>query len=316
MINNALKSKNIAKNIFVSVLRLLFLAGFAYILVYPLLYMISTGLKSVSDYADPTVVWVPKYATWSSFSKALKVTDYFVSFKNTVIYEVFAAIISVFACSVFAYGLARFKMKFKGIMMFLLVLTILIPDIMIIIPRMMTFKQLDIFGILGLFNKITGIDLRPDIVDTPLAFYLPSMFGVGLKGGLLIFIYMQFYKGLPVELEEAAWVDGAGPIQTFLRIILPSSKVVMLTVFIFSIIWHWNDFFLSVMYTYENRTLAVVINDIKQYMYLVLQLDSKNMINYGVPLAACVLYIIPPLVMYMFLQKKFIQSIDRIGIVG
>lgn len=304
------------RQVFVSVLRAVFLIAFSYILVYPLFYMISTALKSVSDYADPTVVWVPKFASFDSFNKALRVMDYYTNFWNTVRYEVFAAVLEVFSCSIFAYGLARFKMRFKNGMIFLLILTILVPDIMLIVPRMMTFKQLDFFGILGLFNRVSGIDLRPNIVDTPLAFYLPSLFGVGLKGGLLIFIYMQFYKGLPNELEEAAWLDGAGPFQTFFRIILPSSGVVILTVFIFSVIWHWNDFLLAVVYTYENRPLAVIVNDIKQYMYLVLQMDSSNMINYGVPMGACVLFILPPLVMYMILQRKFIQSINRVGIVG
>ncbi len=311
-----IKQQKRAKQIFVSVLRAIFLIAFSYILIYPLVYMISTALKSVSDYSDPTVVWVPKFATFDSFIKALKVTNYFNNFKNTLFYEMGAAVIEVFSCSLFAYGLARFKMRFKGVMMFFLIITILVPDIMLIVPRMMTFKQLDLFGILGLFYRITGLDIRPNIIDTPFAFYLPSLLGVGLKGGLMMFIYIQFYKGLPKELEEAAWIDGAGPFKTFLRIILPSSGVALLTVFIFSVIWHWNDFLLAVMYTYENRTLAVVINDIRQHMYLVLQMDSTNILNYGVPLAACVLFIIPPLVMYMFLQRKFIQSIDRIGIVG
>lgn len=305
-----------ADGLLVSIIRLLFLLGFSYILIYPMIYMVSTALKSVSDYADPTVVWVPKYLTFNNFENALKVTSYFESFWNSIRYEVFASLIGVFACSIYAYGLARYKMRFKGIMIALLLVTILVPDIMLIIPRMLTFKELDFLGILGLFNKITGIDLRPNIIDTPFAFYLPELFGVGLKGGLIIFIYMQFYQNLPNELEEAAWLDGAGPFATYFRIIIPSSSVVIVTTTIFSVIWHWNDFLLAIMYTYNNRPLAVVIQDIKQYMYLVLQMDYSNMVNYGVPLAACVLFILPPLIMYMILQKKFIQSIDRVGIVG
>lgn len=307
-----------SRSIFVTVLRAVFLIAFSYILIYPLIYMLTNALKSVSDYADPTVVWVPKYLTFSNFDKALMVMDYFKSLLNTVAYEVVAAIIEVFTCAIYAYGLSRYKMRFKSIMVALLFITILVPDIMLIIPRMMTFKQLDFLGVLGLFNKLTNIDLRPNIVDTPLAFYLPSLFGVGLKGGLIMFIYMQFYKGLPNELEEAAWIDGAGPLKTYFKIILPSSGVVILTNFIFSFIWHWNDFLLAIMYTYKNRPLAVVINDIKQYIYLrLLQVDyDSGIATYGIPLAACILFILPPLVIYMVLQRKFIQSIDRIGIVG
>ena len=314
-----LKDRQAAKRVkkaLISVIRVLFLMALSYILIYPLIYMISTALKSVADYADPTVVWVPKFSTLVNFSKAIAVTDYLTSFLNTVKYQVVSAVIEVFACSIFAYGLARFKMRFKGVMMLLLILTIMVPDIMLIVPRMMTFKQLDFFGILKLFELIFGVDLRPNIVDTPFAFYLPSMFGVGLKGGLLIFIYVQFYKNLPVELEEAAWLDGAGPFKTYFKVILPSAGVAMLTVFILAVIWHWNDYLLSLMYTYNNRPLAVIIQDINQYMYLVLKADYKTTSTYGVPLAACLLFIAPPLLLYMFLQRNFIQSIDRVGIVG
>lgn len=313
---NIVQTRKTGAKLLISIFRILFLLAFSYILIYPLVYMISESLKSVSDYADPTVVWVPKYPSFENFIKAKMVVSYFESFWNTIRFQFVSSVIEVISCSFFAYGLARFKMRFKNVMMFFLVLTIIVPDIMVIIPRMMNFKQLDFLGILKLFYNITGFDLRPNIVDSPLAFYLPSLLGVGLKGGLLIFIYMQFYKSFPVELEEAAWLDGAGPFQTYYKIILPSAGVVTLTVFILSTIWHWNDYLLSLMYTYNNRPLAVYINDIKQYMYMVLKSDSTSVDSYGVPLTACILFILPPLLMYMVLQRKFIQSIDRVGIVG
>lgn len=302
----------------VSVLRFVFLISFSYILLYPVFYMLSMALQSPADYADSSVVWIPKYFTTLHFEHAWKSMQYLKSLWNTIRFDLVAAVISVFSCAFYAYSLARFKMRGKSLMMVILILTILVPDIMVVIPRIANFKALDFLGILGLFDKLTGIDLRPNIVDSPLAFYLPSIFGMGLKGGLLIFIYMQFFKGLPRELEEAAWLDGAGPLQAFLRIILPSSGVVILTVFIFSIIWHWNDSLLAALYTYEERTLAVVLTDIKQHMYLQLGLASgaTNINYYGVPLAACLMFIAPPLLLYMVLQRKFVQSIDRIGIVG
>lgn len=316
MTRSRLQQAKTARRITAAIVRFVFLAAFSYILVYPLVYMVSTAFKSVPDYSDPTVVWVPKYPNFENFVKAMAVTDYAANLWNTVRFSVVSAVLEVFSCSVYAYGLSRYKMRGKSIMLGLLVVTILVPDIMMIVPRMLTFKQLDLFGILGLIGRLTGTELRPNIIDTPLAFYLPSLFGVGLKGGLLMFIYMQFYKNLPGELEEASWLDGAGPFQTYFRIVLPSSGVVTLTVFILSVLWHWNDYLQSLMYTNTNRTLAVVMTDIDQYMYLKLQLDSTSMVNYGVPLAACILFILPPLVMYMFLQRQFIQSIDRVGIVG
>lgn len=298
-------------------IRLIFLVAFSYILLYPVFYMISNALKTTADYIDPTVVWLPKNLTWDNFKAAFQAMHYPTALVNTISLEMVSAVIEVFTCAIFAYGLARFDFKWKKVFMFFLILTILVPDVMVVIPRIMNFSRLDIFGILGLIQRGSGVDLRPNIVDTPLTFYLPSVFGVGLKGGLFIFIYMQFFKGLPKELEEAAWIDGAGPLRTYFKIILPSSGVVILTVFIFSVVWHWNDYFLALMYTSDNRPLAVITREIQQYIFLEFgETNGINALVFGVPPAACLLFVTPPIILYLFLQKKFIQSIDRVGIVG
>lgn len=303
----------------VAILRAVFLLAFAYILIYPVLFMISNALKTSADNMNPAVTWLSRAPTLYSFRAAFTIMDYPRALLNTVKFELISAVIEVFVCAVYAYGLARFKLRFKRVMMFFLVLIILVPDVMLIIPRIVNFRHMDFLGILGLLKELTGFDLRPNLTDSVLTFYLPSLFGVGLKGGLFIYIYMQFFKGLPAELEEAAWLDGAGPFTTFMRVILPSSGVVILTVFIFSFVWHWNDWLLAIMYTDQNDTLAVITKNINQYISYasesaVIQLDSKR--SFGIPLAACLLYIAPPTVLYLILQKKFIQSIDRVGIVG
>lgn len=301
----------------VGLLRFIFLVAFSYILIYPVLYMLSNAFRTTVDYIDPSVVWIPKTVTLQNFADAFKALDYMTSLKNTFLFEIVSAIIEVFTCSVYAYGLSRFKFRFKGVLIGLLILSILIPDIMLLMPRVMNFKQLDILGILQLIGNIFGTELRPNIFGTPLTFYLPSLFGVGLKGGMFIFIYMQFFSGLPYELEEAAWIDGAGPLRTFLRIVIPSSGVVFLTVFIFSLIWHWNDYYLAMMYTMNDLPLAVVLHEIRQHIFLTFgEVNGISSLIFGVPPAACLLFIAPPLVIYLFLQKFFIQSIDRVGIVG
>ena len=129
-----------------------------------------------------------------------------------------------------------------------------------------------------------------------------------------IFIYIQFFKGLPKELEEAAWIDGAGPLKTYLRIALPSSGVVILTVSVFSLIWHWNDYYLSVMYCAQEYPLAVRLADIDS-VFNTLKITS-DIVKGTTSMAACVIYILPMLIMYMVLQSKFTKSIDRVGITG
>ncbi|MBR2337949.1 MAG: carbohydrate ABC transporter permease [Clostridia bacterium] len=311
------KGADFARRWSVSIMRAIFLISFSYILLYPVFYMFSYALQSPADMRDPTVEWVPKEWFFENFSTAFGTMDYWASLKNTLSMEIVSAFLQTIFCAVYAYGLARFEFRFKNVLMFFLVLTILLPDVMLVLPRLMNFKQLDFLGLLGLFNNLTGIDLRINIVDTPWTFYLPSLFGVGLQGGLLMYIYIQFFKGLPRELEDAAAIDGAGPFKTFLRIIVPSSGVVILTVAVFAVVWHWNDYYLAMMYTSANRPLAVILQDFSSYIVrYVTEISTRDPRAISAAMAACLLFIAPPTIGYIIVQRKFIESIDRVGIVG
>lgn len=311
--------KNKTKGVGVSVLRMLFLLAFEFVLLYPVIFMISNSFKVTSDTLNPAVKWFSLSPTTYGYKVAWMAFDYWNGLKITFLFGIVSGLIEVVTCAVYAYGLSRFELRFKKIWMFLLIVTILIPDVMLIIPRILNFRYMDVFGILGLFYKLTGVDLRVNITDTVWTFYLPSLFGVGLKGGLFIYIYMQFFKGLPKELEEAAWIDGAGPVQTFIRIIIPSSGVVILTVLIFSFIWHWNDWLLATMYTENNHTLAFTLRNISGYigqLWSSMKISADSSAYYGAPLAACLMFIAPPTLLYVILQRHFIESVDRVGIVG
>ena len=301
-----------------SVLRILILLAIGYIIIYPLFYMIGTSLRSRQSYYDSARVWIPSSVTIDfNYSEAIKFIKYPEGLANTFILEIIAGLIEVVTCSIVAYGFARFKFKLKPLFTAGLFLTILVPEIMVIIPRMVTYSKMDILGIFGLLADLTNgaVDLRPNLIGSPLAFYLPSLFAMGLRSGILIYIYIQFFKGLPYELEEAAWVDGAGPVKTFVSIALPSSSVVFTTVTVFSMIWHWNDTFLASMYVDSNFPLSVHLNRINQTLiaaaYYPHDPETQSFL-----MAACFLFILPPLIFYMFMQRKFIESIDRVGITG
>ncbi|MBO5852977.1 MAG: carbohydrate ABC transporter permease [Clostridia bacterium] len=300
------------------VLRIIILLAIGYIIIYPLFYMIATSLRSRQSYYDSARVWIPSSVTIDfNYSEAWKFIKYPEGLANTVILEIIAGLIEVVTCSIVAYGFARFKFKLKPLFTAGLFLTILVPEIMVIIPRMVTYSKMDILGIFGLLADLTNgaVDLRPNLIGSPLAFYLPSLFAMGLRSGILIYIYIQFFKGLPYELEEAAWVDGAGPVKTFVSIALPSSSVVFTTVTVFSMIWHWNDTFLASMYVDSNFPLSVHLNRINQTLiaaaYYPHDPETQSFL-----MAACFLFILPPLIFYMFMQRKFIESIDRVGITG
>ena len=311
---NRNKVETKVKNIFVTIIRLVFLISVGYIIVYPLFAMIAYTLMSHNDILDPSVIWIARDPTTFNIVTAWESLDYLTGLSQTLIVGVVAGLIEVFSCAVVAYGFARFKFKGQGILFGLVLLTAIVPVQVLSIPLYLNFRFMDFFGLTGLIGGIFGNpDFVIDVTNTPHPFYLPSLFAVGLRSGIFIFIYRQFFLGLPKEFEEAAYIDGAGPIKTFLSVIIPTSGVVFTTVSIFSIIWHWNEYYLSVLYFQTDFPLSVALAGIGTVLESQgLAFDSAA----GPTSAACLLYILPVLIMFIFMQKKFIQSVDRVGIVG
>ena len=294
--------------------RIVMLSAIGYLVIFPLIYIISNSLKTPEAFKNPLVVWLTTSVSFNSYKLAFQALDYSKSIVSTVVYEIVSAILEVASCAVAAYGLSRFDFKGKKIFMAFLLLMIIVPEQMIVLPNTVSYSDFSFFGITTAVDKIFGTSIRLNILDTVLPFWMPSIFGVGLKSGILIYIYMQFFKGLPKELEEAAWIDGAGPYKTFLSIALPSSSVVIFTVLVFSVIWHWNDYSYAVMYVNENFTTAVKLSDIVTTLQGMGYYNSD--VANGIILAACFIFIFPVLLLYIAVQNKFIKSIDRVGITG
>ncbi len=300
-------------DVIVSVMRYAFLIAIGYVVLIQLIYMCSYAFRVPDEVNDASVVWVPKSFTLANFKVALEALDYFKAFFNTVTVQILSGLIEVFTCSVAAYGFARYSFKGKKILFAVVILMILVPPQMTAVSMSLDYAYFDLFGILNGIGKLIGRDIRPNLLNSGMVFWLPSLFGVGLRSGLFIFIYHQFFKGLPKELEEAAYIDGANAFTTFMRVVLPSSGVAFLTVTIFSVVWHWNDYYLSILYLNDNQPLSVSLSKLASSIY--------NMSGYGsdsltYSMAACILYILPVIILYLLLQRKFIASIDRVGIVG
>lgn len=314
-----LSGKKISQKLLVNLGQYIFLITFGYILLYPFIYIVTTSFKSVSDFYDPTVEWIPKNVIFDNLKAAYQAMEYGDSLINTLIVGIIPALLQFCTCAIYAYGLARFKFKGRNILSAVMFINILVPVTMLIIPTYVNFQHMDFLGILGLINKITGVDLRPSITDSPLSFYLPALLGVGFKSGLYIYIYTQFFKGLPKELEEAAWIDGAGPWKTFLRIIIPSSGSAAVTVLIFSVIYSYSDYYLPQIYLSENLPLSVMLNRFRYSLGSIMDYyidDGGSMIPQYVIIASCLIFLIPLIIFYSFVQKKFIASISTTGIVG
>ena len=307
------------QNLIAYLCRIIVLLAIGFVVLYPLFYMITTSLRSRASFANSVRVWIPEdFAVKENYKVAMQILEYGRAVWSTVKYQVSSAMIQVASCAVAAYGFARFNFKLKKVFVALLFVTILVPDIMLIIPRSVNFSRLDFLGILGLLGNIFGVELRPNLMDTGFVFWLPSILASGIKSGILIYIYIQFFKGLPKELEEAAWVDGAGPIRTFISIAIPSSGVVILTVTVFSLIWHYNDYLFSSMYLHRDYPLAAMLDMMTTRLgsFGYLMMNDKFPESMAILMAGCVLFVTPIMIVYIILQRWFIESIDRVGITG
>lgn len=306
--------KKIAKKLF-AICRYIFLIAFSFVLLYPLLYIMVHAFQGPGDYMDPTVQWVSKNNTLENFKLAIDVTNFWAALKETLLVQIISAFIQVASCAVTAYGLARFTFRGKKLVNALLILNILVPSTMVLIPSYLNFHDMDVLGIFGFIGNLIGKDMTVNLLDTPFVFYIPSLFGVGLQSGLVIYIFVQFFKSFPKELEEAAWVDGLNPFGTFLKIVVPSSGVVFMTVVILSIVWHWNEYMLPATYLTKNYPLAVEIHNIFDTFYTAgYNQFGGDVVNAA--MATCFLFLLPVLIMYLILQKRFINSMTASGIKG
>ncbi|MCQ2454983.1 MAG: carbohydrate ABC transporter permease [Clostridia bacterium] len=315
MTYNKYKLKKKSISFLASLARYLILIGFAYILFYPFLFMALNSIKTPADWLDPTVEWIAKGVTLDNYKAAIATLKYFPSLLSTLKNEIVASLISFLSCALVGYGLARFDFTGKKFLTGVMILCILIPDPMVMIASYNNFHYLDIFGILGGISKLVGHELRPNILDTPFVFWIPAVLGTGLKNGFFIYIYSQFFKGLPKELEEAAWIDGAGPFKTFFKIVLPSSGSATITVLVFSVVWYYNDYYQSQIYLSKNYPLSVMLANLEAN--LTSEISSAFKLSLGTLILTCsFIAIIPLLIYFLSLQRKFVQSIATCGIVG
>ena len=150
--------------------------------------------------------------------------------------------------------------------------------------------------------------------------YLPAATGNGIRSGLMILIFRQFFRGMPKELEDAAYLDGCSPFGTFLRVMMPNALSSLLTVFLFSVVFYWNDYYVSSTFFTNNKTVSLMLKNLSSQLSLMLFYDATVQFSAREQIvwmeAGCLISIMPILIMYIFLQKYFTEGIERSGIVG
>jgi len=292
-----------------SLAKFIFLSGVSFLILFPLIVKLSSVFMSREDLYDQTVMYIPRNPTFYNIRLVYEMMEYNRTALNTFTISLLCAILQVIAALIIGYGLARFNFRGRGILLFIIVLTIIIPPQIIYIPFFMKFRFFDIFGIIG---SLFGNTIR--LTDTVFPFIILSITGLGFKNGLYIFVMRQLFKGIPEELEEAAYIDGAGVFRTFYKIMTPCAIPMMVTIFLLSFSWQWTDSFYSSLFLVNYKVLSMValnvsFNPVEQIIAAT-QMGSL-MLN-----TAALFIILPLLVIYLFAQKLFIQGIERSGIVG
>ncbi len=304
------------KNVVWYIFRLVLLLGISYIILFPFFSKIAGSFMGMDDFVDVTVRLIPKNFTLDIYKAIITENEYLRAFVNTLTLSVTTALIQTFICTLIGYGFAKFKFKGSGILFLCVILTMIIPHETIKLSMYMNFRYFDILGIFELLGNL-GVMSKGyfELNNTYWPFYILSLGGLAFKNGLYIFMMRQFFKGVPDELEESAYVDGSGVFRTFVQVIIPLSVPMMITVFLFAFSWSWtDDFYANLFFSAQKQQLMPSIVSIPKS--LVTNYAGQNL-WYAAIRNTCGLLIIAPLVvMYLFCQRYLIQGIERSGIVG
>jgi multiple sugar transport system permease protein len=281
------------------------LIDIAFVLLYPLLYILINSFKTLNDFLDPTVLWIPTKVYFGNYTLAFKAMEFWKALKTSILITVPPAVGQLITCSLTGYVFARYEFPGKGFLFGLVILSFIVP------PETTAVSNFYFFA--SLVKQKLGVT----VVNTPWPFIAPAFFAAGLRGALFVIIFRQFFKGLPWELEEAARVDGAGPVRLFLQIMVPLALPAMLVVFLFSIVWHWNDYFNPlIFFNAENFPLPLRVTTVGRGLDTVIGAGAAQVqLNEPLMLAAAALVILPPLILYLFTQRFFVEGVERTGLV-
>lgn len=325
------------------IFRLLLLIGIAFVVLQPFITMVIQSFMAPEDFTEPDiVVQVPRSLSAVIYKGIIVDLGYFKIFFQTLGLSLACALLQTFSACLVGYGLAKFKFRGNKFVFFAVVLTMIIPHGTLQTAMFVRFRYFDIFGIFRLLsgNASIGIGAVDNLLSkiqilTGSAFQggglnllgsiapllILSVFCLAFKNGLYVFLLRQFFRGVPDELEESAYLDGANTFRTFFQVILPLSIPMMITVFLFAFCWQWtDDFYVPLFYTTQAPALMTYITDgiINSPILATANEVAKDMpkydlaMKYGCGLMACT----PLIILFLFCQRYLVQGIERSGIVG
>ena len=319
----------LSRNFVISAFRYILIICLMYMILYPLLSMFATAIVHPRFIGSAVSLWIPPFASWDNFRVAWHVMNFLPSLGFTMFFIGVVMILQLLNAAFAGYAFARLRFRGISIVFALVLLTIVVPTQALFLPMYVMFMNFDVFGI---FTLINGEPLS--LLGEPTAMFVMAGLGQGIAGGIFIYIFRQFFRGLPKELEEAAYVDGAGILRTFFTIALPMAKPAVLTVATLSFIWNWNDGFFQSIFHPSDMYMRVRINQLNapsaggtSVMQQAIdtirgRLPHETVIlttpHYDeiIIIVANLLSILPLVLLFLLIQRQFVQGVERSGIVG
>lgn len=254
--------------------------------VAPLVYMAVTSFKTQADAIAPRPQWVPAHPTLHGYRAVQDASGGQIVrwFLNSLLAAAAQALLVVVTASMAAYPLARMRFAGRRLMFGVIVSTLFVPSVILIVPNYVIVSRLQ-------------------WLDTPAAIIIP-----GAASAFGVFYMRQFFLGLPKELEEAAAIDGAGRLRTFLRILLPLARPSLVTLALLAFLTNWNDFLwpVYVLFSSEHQTLPAGLST----------LQNANAVRYDILMAGAMIAAVPVLALYAFAQRYVVEGVSRSGLKG
>lgn len=266
-----------------------FLIVLGFIMVYPLIWLFASSFKTNADIFGSSKL-LPTTYVWDSYALGWQGTGQYgfqEFFINTLILVIPTVVFTIISSVIVAYGFARFEFPLKTMLFSIMIATLMLPNASIMIPRYI------------LFNKMNWL-------DTYLPFIIPAAFATG---AFFVYMMIQFLRGLPRDLDEAATIDGCNSFTVLTRVLLPLCKPAIFSVGIFQFMWTWNDFFNSIIYISSVKKFTVSLG-------LRLSLDASSAVSWNQVLAMSVVSIVPCILLFFFAQKYFVEGISTTGLKG
>ena len=300
--------KETSKKYLLSFFRGILLFGMCFMIIQPILNKFSFSFMAEKDLYDTTIIVVPKHFSISNWKISIDLMNYWSALFNTIWVSVLVSVIEVFVCSLVGYGFSRFQFPLKKFWFFCVILIIVIPPQTISTSLFLHFRYFNFFG--------KQLNLRGSMIP----YILMCMGCMGLKNGLYIFMIRQFFLGFPFELEEAAYVDGCGPFATFFRIMIPGAKPILTSCFLFSFVWQWTDSFYTELFLGKIKLLSTQISGLTERFGQYLSAINGGSVVAPVAYSNAILstgvllMIIPLIILYLFCQRLFVESLASTGV--